>query len=54
MFADLLEHEHVLKPIVRFRDLADLIGQVDEAVLAPAEARVLQRQALPEQLFAAT
>ncbi len=54
MFADLLEHEHVLKPVVRFRDSADLIGRIDEAVLAPAEARVRQRQALLEQLFAAT
>lgn len=51
MFADILEYDWVLKPIVEFEDMDALQQLLDDKVVSPAEARVRQRQRLLRELF---
>jgi len=51
MFADLLECDWVLKPIVDFTDLPSLLADLPTKIVAPAEERVVARQAVLRQLF---
>ncbi len=50
MFADLLEYPWVLAP-VRYADRDELLRVLAEQVLAPAELRLAERQALLRRLF---
>jgi hypothetical protein len=45
MFVDLLEYEWVLRPILEFESTEDLLLQLPERVIGPAETRVASRQA---------
>jgi uncharacterized protein YjbI with pentapeptide repeats len=51
MFADLLEYPWVLKPIVQFTDLPSLLADLPTKIIARAEERVLERQAMLRELF---
>ena len=51
MFADILEYDWVLKPVVEFRDIDELAAQLPSQVVAPAEQRLEKRKALLDELF---
>lgn len=51
MFNDLLEYPWVIKPVVRFKDINDLIESLPPKVIAPAEKLHSERQELLKQLF---
>jgi hypothetical protein len=51
MFADLLAYPWVLEPVV-YASVAQLLGTMHERVIAPAEAKHAERQALLDRLFA--
>jgi uncharacterized protein YjbI with pentapeptide repeats len=51
MFVDLLEYEWVLRPIVEFANIDDLVEKVPDKIVAPAEKRIAKRQALLMELF---
>jgi hypothetical protein len=44
MFVDLLEYEWVLRPILEFESIEDLLLKLPQNVIAPAETRVATRQ----------
>jgi len=50
MFVDLLEYEWVLRPI-EFESTKDLLLQMSERVIAPAETRVASRKAKLRELL---
>ena len=54
MFTDILEYEWVLKPIVEFEDNTSLLKMLNDRIVGPAEARVMQRQQLLQELFGET
>jgi hypothetical protein len=51
MFADLLEYEWVLKPIVEFSDTNELLKALRDRIVEPAEARLKEREKLLHELF---
>ena len=51
MFPDLLEYPWVLKPIVEFENKEHLMKLLPSKVIAPAEEKFKERQALLQQLF---
>ena len=51
MFVDLLEYEWVIRPIIEFESTDDLLRQVPERVINPAEIRVAIRQAKLKELI---
>lgn len=51
MFADLLEYEWVLKPVVEFESTADLLLMLPDKIISPAEKRVETRQAKLKEIF---
>ncbi len=51
MFADLLEYEWVLQPIVEFESTADLLRVLPHQIVTPAEKRVETRQAKLREIF---
>lgn len=51
MFVDLLEYEWVLKPILEFESSNDLLLQLAERIIGPAETRVAIRLAKLRELF---
>jgi hypothetical protein len=51
MFADLLENDHVLKPIIEFESQEELIELIPSKIVAPAEKKCKERQILLGQLF---
>lgn len=50
MFADIFEYDWVMKPVVEFRDAADLSSKV-RMIVEPAEARIAKRQKLLHDLL---
>ncbi len=51
MFVDLLENDHVLKPIIEFENKEQLIELMPSKIVAPAEEMHKERQKLLNQLF---
>jgi len=51
MFVDILEHQNVVKPIVSFKSIEDLIEKTPGSIITPAEEKLKERQALLDQLF---
>jgi len=51
MFDDILERRNVVKPLVYFTSIEDLIEKIPGRILAPAEEELKERQALLDQLF---
>jgi hypothetical protein len=51
MFPDLLEYPWVLRPIVEFSSTEELLGTLQESIVAPAEARVAERRQQIAELF---
>ena len=51
MFVDLLKYPWVLRPIVEFADVNDLLARVPSEIIAPAEERHRARQQLLDELF---
>jgi hypothetical protein len=51
MFADLLEYEWVLSPIVEFASTEELLQKMPGAIITPAETRVAMRQAKLHELY---
>jgi uncharacterized protein YjbI with pentapeptide repeats len=51
MFVDLLEYGWVLRPIVEFESTEDLLLQLPERIIRPAETRIAIRQAKLRELF---
>lgn len=51
MFVDLLEYDWVLRPILEFESIEDLLLQLPERIIAPAETRVTKRQAKLRELL---
>jgi hypothetical protein len=52
MFSDLLEYDWVLKPIVEFESARDLLRELAEKIIKPAEQRVGMRRATLKDIFA--
>ena len=52
MVVDILEYPWVVRPLVEFADVADLVNRFPTAVVAPAEARLAERRQLLDTLFA--
>jgi hypothetical protein len=52
MFVDLMEYEEMLKPIVEFASVDDLLKDLPEKIVAPAEERHRQRRELLQKFFA--
>jgi hypothetical protein len=52
MFADILEHDWVLKPIIEFDTTSSLIRQIPDKIMRPAEERQAARDKLLRELFA--
>ena len=52
MFADILEYDWVLKPLVEFSTSDELVDILEERVVGPAEARRARREQLLHELFA--
>jgi hypothetical protein len=50
MFRDFLERQWVVKPPVSFRSTEDLIERIPGGIIAPAEEKIRERQALRAQL----
>jgi hypothetical protein len=44
MFADLLEYPWVLEPVVEFESVKELLEQIPEGIVRPAEERIAIRQ----------
>jgi uncharacterized protein YjbI with pentapeptide repeats len=51
MFVDLLKYPWVLRPLVEFTDIPDLLARVPSEIIAPAEERHQARQQLLDELF---
>jgi len=51
LFADLLEHEWVLKPVVEFETTADLLQALPDKIVSPANKRVDTRQATLREIY---
>ena len=51
MFADLLEYEWVLEPIIEFQSTDDVVKLLPDKIISPAEKRVEARQARLKELF---
>ena len=51
MFADLLENEYVLRPIVEFDSVPALIQELQDKIVSPAEKRIEMRQAKLKEIF---
>jgi uncharacterized protein YjbI with pentapeptide repeats len=51
MFVELLENDHVLKPIIEFTGKEQLINLIPSRIVAPAEGKYKERQKLLDQLF---
>jgi hypothetical protein len=51
LFVDLLEEQNVLKPVVEFENEGELLANLQEKIVSPAEAYVTKRQKLLAELF---
>ncbi len=52
MFADILEYDWVLKPIIEFDSMDTLIKSLPSKIVKPAEKKHEKRQKLLRELFA--
>ena len=51
LFADLLENDWVLKPVVEFESPADLLRALQDRIVSPAEKRVEERKATLREIY---
>jgi uncharacterized protein YjbI with pentapeptide repeats len=51
MFADLLEYDWVMKPVVEFDSISDLTQKLHEEIISPAEKRIEARQVRLRKIF---